>query len=67
MRFDASPQLARYAGKRAPELLPFAFRGLVPLGPDSDGWPLAIDAPDGMGMLAVRWWDELERKAANDP
>jgi hypothetical protein len=57
---------ARSKHKHSPLVLPPTFRDLLPFDPGTSGWPLALHMPDGMGMVTVRFWDEIGVPAVNE-
>ena len=56
---DITILMARWPGKRPPVMLPFQLRAQTTLPLSDEEWPTALDAPEGMGLLTVRWWDEI--------
>jgi hypothetical protein len=66
MAQDHYPDIAAYPGKRPPTVLPYAFRGMSPLGRDEDGWPKWLDMPTDCGLFVFRLPDEIG-VPANEP
>jgi hypothetical protein len=56
---------ARVAGSIPTLVLPFTFRDALPFDPGTGGWPHELHMPDGMGMVAVRFGDDIG-EPAND-
>jgi hypothetical protein len=56
---------ARIAGSSPPLVLPFTFRDALPFDPGTGGWAHELHMPDGMGMVAARFGDDIG-EPAND-
>ena len=63
VRMAQSLAKALAAGNLPPLVLPFAFRGVLPFDPGTGGWPSELHMPDGMGLVMVRFGDEIGEPA----
>ena len=54
---------ARASGSLPPMVLPFACRDAVPFESGDGGWPRELFMPNGMGLAAVRFWDDIGKPA----
>jgi hypothetical protein len=54
---------ARLAGSIPPLVLPLAYRGALPFDSGTDGCPRDLHKRDGMGLIMVRFWDEIGQPA----